>query len=253
MEDGRKVAFFERNQWRYASRLLLFVMVVALTRMETAEAPETFAQALTRHHIELTRPALIEALRNADSEVRGLAAWQLVEMKATDTLPQILQAMRDEKDGRTKVNLASASAYLGSQEGIGVMEGICHDSSEHGWVRTDAARHLLDLHNRACLPDLWQLMDSGGEAGTRISAINLVEGLHDRTASESAQLLRFTLEALNAPEINLRLFAASTLAGLKDTAAIPYLRSAIQVEKEDIVRAQMETSLGRLLELKPSQ
>jgi HEAT repeat protein len=75
---------------------------------------ETFAHALTRHHIALTKSALLEALQNPDAEVRGLAAWQLAETKQKDCLPQILRAARDEKNPDTRVNIASAAGNLGS-------------------------------------------------------------------------------------------------------------------------------------------
>ena len=249
MRDRREVNFFERMWWRYVAGLLLFVFLLLLPRTDMASGLETFEQALTRHHIEPTKPALIEALRNPDGEVRGLAAWQLFEMKAEDSLPQILQAMRNERDGATKVNLASAAAYLGAKEGTTALEGICHDSSEHDWVRTDAARHLFDLHDRACLPDLWKLMVSGNVSYTRVAAISLVSQLLDRTASESAQVERSTLEALDDSDAYLRGYAAITLGDLRDTTAIPYLRMAIQVEKEDTIKSQMETSLRSLLAL----
>jgi len=171
-------------------------------------------------------------------------------MKAEDSLPLILQAVRDERDSKTKVNLASAAAELGAKEGTVALEEICHDSGVPGWVRTDAARHLFDHQDRACLPDLWRLVDSGAEADTRIAAINLVSNLGDRTAFESAQIMHFTLEALDDPDIHLRLFAAITLADLRDTTAIPYLRMAIQVEMEDVLKSQMEISLRSLLALK---
>jgi HEAT repeat protein len=251
MRDRRQVNLLERIGWRYVA--LLFVFLLLLPRNEMAEPLESFAHALTRHHIELTEPTLIEALRNPDNEVRGLAAWELLEMKAEDSLPQILQAMRDERGGATKVDLASAAAYLGGEkDGTAALEGVCHDSSEPGWVRTDAARHLFDLHDRACLPDLWRLMESGNESDTRIAAINLVSQLQDRTASESAQIEHFTLEALDDPDIRLRWYAAVTLADLRDATAIPYLRMAIQVEKQDITKSQMEASLRSLLALKPA-
>lgn len=249
MRDRSGVNVFESIRWRYVAGFLVFLYAFAQPRRGVASGLESFEQALGRHHIELTEPALIEALRNPDGEVRGLAAWQLFEMKADDSLPQILQAMRDERDGATKVNLASAAAYLGGKDGTVALEGICHDSSEHDWVRTDAARHLFDLNDRACLPDLWKLMESGNESDTRIAAINLVFQLKDRTASESAQIERLTLEALDDRDTHLRLYAVITLGDLRDTTAIPYLRMAIQVEKEDIIRSQMETSLRSLLAL----
>src|ERR1700733_6648711 len=102
MRDRREVNFFERMWWRYVAGLLLFVFLLLLPRTDMASGLETFEQALTRHHIELTEAALIEALRNPDGEVRGLAAWQLFEMKAEDSLPQILQAVRGGRDGGTR-------------------------------------------------------------------------------------------------------------------------------------------------------
>src|SRR5579871_6048193 len=124
MQDRRESAFLRRTRWIGSLRFLFFLIVLALSRKHFAEAPETFAHALARHHIELTKPALIEALRNPDKEVRGLAAWQLLEMKEDDSLPMILQAVRDERDSQTKINLASAAASMGSQEARAVLEGI---------------------------------------------------------------------------------------------------------------------------------
>jgi HEAT repeat protein len=247
MRDRREVNLLERIRWRYVAPLFVFLLL--LPRKDLASGLETFAHALTRHHIELTKPALIEALRNPDKEVRGLAAWQLLEMKAEDSLPQILQAVRDERDGATKINLASAAAYLGGRDGTAALEGICHDSGEPDWVRTDAARHLFDLHDRACLPDLWRLMDSGNESYTRIGAISLVSQLHDLTASESARIERVAFETLNDPDMRVRWYAAVTLGNLRDATAIPYLRMAIQAEKEEDIKSQMETSLRSLLAL----
>jgi hypothetical protein len=91
-----------RSQLRSISKLLPLFLFFFLPQNSVPEAPETFAHALTRHHIELTKQALIEALRNPDNEVRGLAAWQLLEMKAYGALPQILQAVRDERDAKTQ-------------------------------------------------------------------------------------------------------------------------------------------------------
>jgi hypothetical protein len=95
-------------------------------------------------------------------------------------------------------------------------------------------------------------MESGNESDTRIGAISLVSQLHDLTASESARIERVAFEALNDPDVRVRLYAAVTLGNLRDATAIPYLRMAIQTEKEDDIKSQMETSLRSLLALKPS-
>jgi len=79
MLDRPKSVSCGRNRWRYVASSLYFVVVLALPRRNVGEPLETFAHALTRHHIELTKPAIIEALRNPNNEVRGLAAWQLLK------------------------------------------------------------------------------------------------------------------------------------------------------------------------------
>jgi HEAT repeat protein len=98
------------------------------------------------------------------------------------------------------------------------------------------------------MPDLWKMMEPGAAPDSRISAISLVSQLQDKTAYETEQVVRFTIYALNDPEIRLRLFAAPTLATMKAKSAIPYLETAIRREREDVVRSQMESSLKRLLE-----
>jgi hypothetical protein len=58
----------------HKARRLLFVhlWVCALAVHCYSQAPPTFAEALQRHHVELTEVALVQALHNTDKEVRGL-------------------------------------------------------------------------------------------------------------------------------------------------------------------------------------
>ncbi len=78
--------FAKPRNARYPLRHLSGVapLFVVLVQASSSQAPETFSQALTRHHIALTKPALLMALEDSDKEVRGLAAAELAEMKAVD-------------------------------------------------------------------------------------------------------------------------------------------------------------------------
>ena len=57
----------------------------------------TFGEVLKRHNIQLTQPALVDALRDTDPEVRYLAAHKLAEDKAVETIPAIKDALASEK------------------------------------------------------------------------------------------------------------------------------------------------------------
>ena len=70
---------------------------------------ETFTAGLERNHIELTEPALIEALQNADGEVRSLAAAQLAATDDHPALRYIVGAFQDERDPQVQVNIAGAA------------------------------------------------------------------------------------------------------------------------------------------------
>ena len=242
-----------KGQSRCFWYVLAIVVCLLLPQNGLASGLETFAQALTRYHIELSKPALIEALQNPNEGVRGLAAWQLLEEKADDTLPQILQAVRDERNPGTKVNLAAAAAAFGSKEGAAALAALCHDSALPGYVRTDAARHLVhDEKDRSCVADLITMMASAADPETRVQTMNMLSQMTHLTEFESAEVLRYTLEALREPDLSLRLNAISALTALRDRKAIPYLRAAVQVEQDQTIRLQMNASLETLLAVKPA-
>ncbi|HVG26873.1 MAG TPA: HEAT repeat domain-containing protein [Acidobacteriaceae bacterium] len=250
MRDHFEARGHSRTQLRSLWGLLPLILLVLLPQNGAADPSETIAHALARHHIELTKPALVEALRNPDKEVRGLAAWELLEMKANDSLPQILQAMRDEKDPATEVNLASAAAHFGANEGTAELVKVCGDPALPGSVRVDAARHLFDLKDRSCMSDLLKLINSASDGGTRETALNLVSQRPDLTKLEIAQMMPVSLEMLRAKEPHFRYKGAVFLSNLGDPNAISYLRTAIQVEPEESVKSQMQRSLDTLLSQK---
>lgn len=85
----------------------------------------TIEESLQRHNIRLTKPALVAALRSPDAEVRWLAAQELANIGANDTIAPISRALHAETVPGTKVNIAYALAQLDEQTGVAALQNIC--------------------------------------------------------------------------------------------------------------------------------
>ncbi|NYF51228.1 HEAT repeat domain-containing protein [Tunturiibacter gelidoferens] len=232
-----------------ASRVRLVVgvlFVLASVGSGLCQAPETFSQALSRHGIVLTKPSLIEALRNPDKEVRGLAAAELAEWKATDSLPEILRAGAAERNEPTKVNIAAAATWLGSSEGLGLLKEMCLDQTLDFYVRQNAARNVFDKRDHACFRAVADMMLPSASPDSRIGALYLLSQLNDRTEEETGVVLNLLVGMLTDADLRVRLESCEGLRWLKRPEAIAPLRNALANEREDIVRQRMESTLDFL-------
>ena len=225
-------------------------LFVILAQASSSQAPETFSQALTRHHIALTKPALLMALADSDKEVRGLAAAELAEMKAVDTIPEIMRAAEAEKEGLTQVNIAAAATWMGSSEGLGLLKKLCREPSLSPYARQNAARTIFDKGDHACFTEIADMIRPSFDTGTRIGALYLLSQLHDRTEEETKLVLARLVVALSDPESRMRLEACQGLRWLHDAGAVAPLRAAIVNEHEEFTRTEMQSVLEFLLKPK---
>jgi HEAT repeat protein len=210
------------------------------------QAPPTFVQLLNRYGIAPTKPALIDALRDRDKAARGLAAAELAELKATDSLPEIIRAAEMEQDIMTKVNIAAAATQLGSPDGRNMLKKVCEDSTLPPEARLSAARNVFDKGDHACFETVADMTLPSADPDTRIGALDLLSQLHDRTKYESRRVLQLLVAALTDPDLGMKLEACWGLHWLNDPEAITPLRNALSNEVEEIVRAQMQSTLGSL-------
>jgi HEAT repeat protein len=235
-------------KWRWwVTIFLLSYLPVRLA----ADAPESFEHFLARHHIALTRDALVGALHDPDKEVRSVAAAQLAAMHATDALPDIVRAFQDERDVRTQVRIAQAATWMGSHEGLLLLEGVCHDLTLPFWIRLEAAGDAFDEKDHACIGMVLEMMQPEADAETRSAAFIIALRLKDRTEAESKLILPLALQALNDPDLRVRLQAVEVLHSLNDPTAIARLREALDEEKEYIVHSQIEFYLKDMSTKKP--
>jgi HEAT repeat protein len=209
----------------------------------------TFGELLKRHNIQLTQPALVDALRNTDPEVRDLAANKLAEDKAVETIPAIKDALASEKVPWTRMNIAFALAVLGESTGFDALEANCRNHDLPAAIRTRSAGYTIILNHEStvCLRATLDLLESGTN-GDRIEAVSLLPGFHNLSPEDSEKVFAGLQRALHASHAAARLQAGRALADLGDRRGIPELCDAIRAEQEQGIGPQLGQDLRILQE-----
>jgi hypothetical protein len=236
------------------SRGLYVILILAATLAGSQPPSEsngrlpTSAELLKQHNIELTQSALVDALRNADPEVRHLAAQKLAEDKARAAIPAIKDALASEKVPWTRMNIAFALARLGETEGFDALEDNCGNRDDEPWIRAQSAEYMLRF-NRAsatCLNAVFDMLENGSN-GDKMQAASLLPQFHNLSPEDSERVFVALMGALHDSYPLVRLEAGRALADLGDRRAIPELRKAVANEQEAF-RQQMEDNLRILQE-----
>jgi HEAT repeat protein len=203
---------------------------------------ETFADGLTRHHIDLTETALIAALANPNGEVRSLAAAQLAAMDDHPALTAILEAMEAESDFQVQVNLAGAASWLDSRRALDQLQRLCQNINVSSATRLDAARYVSNKELPTCFPAVEQIEQSDQDASIRIQA--LTAAVNYQGQGDKAQAL--AISALTDRDPTVRIAAADALRSLHAAGAAGPLTHALQVESDDTVREHLRQAIRTL-------
>ena len=204
----------------------------------------TLGELLKRHNIQLTQPALVDALRNTDPEVRDLAAHKLAEDKAVETIPAIKDALASEKVPWTRMNIALALAAMGESIGFDTLEDNCKNQDTSGNIRARSAEYLLRFNrdSTTCLSGVLDVL-KGGSTGDRMVAAALLPRYHNLSMEDSEKEFAGLVEALQASNPSVRMAAGRAFADLGDTRGVAELRLAVGREQEEVVRLQLEEDL----------
>ena len=229
--------------------LILAVAVVAgpLISQAYGGVMPTCGEILERDNIQLTLPALVDALRNADPEVRYLAAQKLAEDRATDAIPAIRQALASEKVPWIRMNIAFALTQMGDSIGFATLEDNCNNKGTSGPVRARSAEYLLRVSrdSATCLSGVLDLLKSENN-GDRMAAAELLPRYHTLSEEDSERVFTGLVEALHAPDPAVRMSAGWALADFGDTRGIAELERATEGEQEQVVRSQLQEGLNKL-------
>jgi HEAT repeat protein len=102
-------------------------------------------------------------MKNADPEVRDLAAQKLAEDGATEAILAIREALASEKVPWTRMNIAFALARMGESIGFDTLEDNCRNKDTSGAIRSRSAEYLLrfDRDSTTCLSGVVNLLKGG--------------------------------------------------------------------------------------------
>ncbi len=203
---------------------------------------ETFADGLTRHHIDLTETALLAALANPDPEVRSLAAAQLAAMDDRPALPAIIDALEAESDLQVQVNLAGAATWLDSRRALDKLQQLCQNLNVPATTRLDAARYVSNKDLPTCFSAVEQVEQSARHADLRILALQSAANYRGQGARAQA----LAVSALTDMDPTVRIAAAQTLQSLRATGAADTLRRALLAEGDDTVREYLREAIRAL-------
>ena len=94
----------------------------------------TFEEALQQRHVALTRPALIDALRSSNPDVRALAAFE--------PIPVVKAALNAEVVPKSRIDIALALATVGDEAGFSALQRTCEDASMDMTVRVEGSKSV---------------------------------------------------------------------------------------------------------------
>ena len=238
--------FSNRFQW-----ILIVLQAAILCASAQSVGPRdgrlpTTEERLKRHNVASNAPALVQALRNPDSEVRYLAAQKLAEDKDKEAIPDIVRALDSETVPATQINMAFALAQLGDERGFTALTKSCDDQKIKPGLRVRAAGYLLNLNNESCLKAVMTVLRSDADFDSRMLGLSLLGRFHHISDEDSKSMCAAAVQALTDPTPAVRISASTALVALGNPAAIPALERAVDSETDEAVKSQMKSNLERL-------
>jgi len=239
---------------RHSWAVLLMLVLTGGLAAQSAAAPRngrmlTFDEALQNHNIELTPSALVGALKNADPEVRYLAAAKLAESKQADAIPAIAETLASEKVPLTRINIAFALAQLNDARGFAALEDSCSKGRLDPHTSVLSALYLVDLHHEhlPCLNFVLDVVQSESVSnGYRMQAASVLARFHDVSSADSGRIVAALMNVLADSDPSVRMAASDALADMGNSVAIPALQKTAANESEAVIREHIERALLKL-------
>ena len=211
---------------------------------------ESVEQRLQKHNVSLTKPALLRALHGEDFELRWLAAQELIQLYKNEAIPDVLSALKAEKDPVAREIIAAILARIDEIHGFEALRSMCYDPNLTGYQRLAAADDLLTLQDQTCLNAVAEVIQSQAHEPRSTSAmlygLSMVPRFQKLSPDDSSRLAIAAAEALKHPDLLVRTAAGRALAGLGDGSAIPYLEKAAVAESNQSAASELQGSLLRL-------
>ncbi len=244
---------FSTAKGRFGTCFAGVILSLLVAMPASTEQLHDVEQFLQEHHISITEQTVIAALRNEDPGIRRAAAQVLSSRWPRDAAEPIEVAMWQEDDELIRVSLATDLARLGDSAGRKVLLSECHNPGNWGSTRMFAARSVTELHDDSCVESVLEILGSDSDpqdTNGKMDALYLVPSVIKHfTAQEYQKVLDLAVNALNDPDLRIRLTASIMLGGVGDTSVMPALQAAIASEQDQTVHSAMLLDLKRLSDL----
>jgi HEAT repeat protein len=189
------------------------------------------AMQLAKHHDVRALPAMIEAVRSEDKEIKS---WMIGEI-GPSAVTGLADVLLEHNPVLSRVAIDALGSIKGSQA-TAVLIGCLQDSDPS--IRARAASALSRIADPAAFSALRELVhDSASDVRD-----NVAEAL---ASCGGVSALPDLLELLRDPERNVRNSAAYRLESLADISAIPALLAALN-DEDDQVGAKAAKALDRI-------
>lgn len=223
--------------------------------------PKSFRQILQEHHVDLTVPAMLQALRSSAPEiVHVAAAYELAEQPgSSNSIADLADILASENDPNVRVAIAYTLGRLGDGSGVRALDAICLDRSAGSGVRVDAARakFALDTYvggRGACRELLFDLLSDDGEERSanegRTGALGFVpDYVHSGLSRSDLDVLTdMAMKSLRAKDVTERQSAAIAFrfGAFGGQRAISELERALVAEDNEAIRLEIQAALKAL-------
>ncbi|MEW6207984.1 MAG: HEAT repeat domain-containing protein [Acidobacteriota bacterium] len=173
------------------------------------------ASALARFRDDRAAPALIDSLKDTDAQVRRIAAEKLGETRNHSAVPALIAALSDVDSG-VKTQAAQSLGLLGDPMAVGALLRELRKSDDSSWRYFADA--LIRVGDTSIAPDVI--------AALRKRVKNRWQDQRVAFTISSLNVAPFMVMALGDKDARVRHLAASVLAQIGDTEAIPALETA---------------------------
>ena len=176
-------------------------------------------------------PALIRVVRQDNSPaVRRVAAWALGKLEAREAIDALSEALARDADVRVREMSAWALGNIEDRRSVVALGAAIRGDAEDR-VRETAVWALGNIGDHSSI-DILGAATGDRSANVRGTAAWAIGQMDDNGAKAPAGLLRL----LSDDNADTRLKAAWALGQLEDAGALPAIRDALKVEKNDRVR-----------------
>jgi HEAT repeat protein len=183
-------------------------------------------------------PALIRVLRQDEApSVRRVAAWALGKLEAREAVDALGNALAHDADARVREMSAWALGNIEDRRSVAALGAAARSDAEDR-VRETAVWALGHIEDRSA-GDMLAAATTDRSPSVRGTAAWALGQMDEREAKAPAGLLRL----LSDENTDVRLKAAWALGQLEDAGALPAIRNALKIEKNDRVRKALIRAL----------